>query len=151
MLKNVRKSKILLSVFAIILMIVLFGNVYSLATEGNTQNTSNNPVTIKATTDNTGATNTNTNSANVGANTNNSVNTNNVVNAPNITASVNNSTNNNTANNASNNTSTYNNTNNTSKSSSLPYTGSDSKTVLLIVVFAISAVYAYKKVSDYNV
>lgn len=106
MLKNVRKSKFLVSLIAIILMIVLFGNIYSLATSDNGSNT----VTITATTDNTAG-----------------------------------------ANNTTNNTSTYNNTNSTSNSSSLPYTGTNSKTILLVVVFAISAVYAYKKVSDYNV
>lgn len=121
MLKNVRKSKILVSLIAIILMIVLFGNIYSLATSDNTAGANN--------TTNTNNTNTNTNS-----NTNTNV-------AP-ISA---------TANNTTNNTSTYNNTNSTSNSSSLPYTGTNSKTILLVVVFAISAVYAYKKVSDYNV
>lgn len=134
MLKNVRKSKILLSLIAIILMIVLFGNVYSLATSDNGSNT----VTITATTDNTSGTNNTTNTNNTNTNTNSNTNTNV---AP-ISA---------TANNTTNNTSTYNNTNSTSNSSSLPYTGTNSKTILLVVVFAISAVYAYKKVSDYNV
>lgn len=144
MLKNVRKSKILLSLIAIILMVVLFGNVYALAADGNTSNT----VTITATTENTSAgtndtnTNTNTNSVNISANTASNITT--------VTSSTNNTANN-TVNNTSNNTSTYNNTNSTSNSSSLPYTGTNSKTILLVVAFAISAVYAYKKVSDYNV
>ena len=53
----------------------------------------------------------------------------------------------NTANtNRTNTTSLYNNTNN------LPQTGIEDSipTVLLIVVFGISAVYAYKKISDYR-
>lgn len=143
MLKNVGKSKILLSFIAIVLMIVLFGNIYSLATEENATNT----VTITATTDTTGATNTNTNST---SNTNSA---NITANNANVSASANNTTNNtarNTTNNTANNTSTYNNTNSVSNSSNLPYTGTSSKAILLIVVFAISAVYAYKKVSDYN-
>ena len=127
MLKNVRKSRILLSIAVIALIFILLGNVNSLATEGNT-------VTITATTDNTSVPdNTNTN-------TNTSINA-----TSNITSIVS------SPDNTANNTSTYNNTNTTSNSSSLPHTGSDSKTLLFIVAFAISAVYAYKKVSDYNV
>lgn len=145
MLKNVEKSKILLSFIAVVLMIVLFGNIYSLATEENATNT----VTITATTDTTGATNTN-NTSNTNTNTNSAnLTANNVVNTPNVSASANNTTNN-KVNNTANNTSTYNNTNSVSNSSNLPYTGTNSKAMLLIVVFAISAVYAYKKVSDYN-
>ena len=136
MLKNVRKSRILLSIVAIALMFILLGNMYSLAAEDNT-------VTITATNDN------NT------ANTNNTTNTGNTVN---LTANTNNTTSNtssivsnNTTNNTTNNTSTYNNTNTTSNSTKSPHTGSSSKTILLVVIFALSAVYAYKKVSDYNV
>ena len=146
MLKNVGKSKILVSLIAIILMVVLFGNVYSLATEENTSN----PVTITATTDTTGATNTNTNtSTNTNTNTNSQNITTNTANVANVSASANNTTNN-TTNNTANNTSTYNNTNSVSNSSNLPYTGTNSKGIVLMIVFALSAVYAYKKVSDYN-
>lgn len=136
MLKNVRKGKILLSLIASILMIVLFGNIVSLATEDNTAG--NNPVTITPTT-----------SGNNTSNTNNTANQSSII-AP-SNNQVNNVTNNtNTNNTMNNNTSVYN-TNKTSNSSSLPYTGTNSKGMLLIVLFAVSAVYAYKKVSDYNV
>lgn len=141
MLKNVKKSKILLSLIAILLMVALCGNVYSLATEGNT-------VTITATTDNTSASQ-NTNTKNTNTNTNSSTNI-----TPIVSSSGNNTANNttnNTANNATNNASTYNNTNATSNSSGLPYTGTNSSAIVFIIVFALSAVYAYKKVSDYNV
>ena len=140
MFKNVEKSKILLSMVVTILMVVLLGNIYSFATDNNT----NNPVTITAATDN----NTNTNNTNTNTNSNTNTNTNtNVANpANNVTTPIV-STSNNTANNVS----VYNNTNAVSNSSNLPYTGNSSKTIVLVVVFAISAVYAYKKVSDYNV
>lgn len=136
MLKKVEKSKILLSFVAIALIFVLLGNVYSLATENT-----NNTVTITATTDTTGG--------NSNENTNSNTNTN----TANITSIVSSNTNttDNTSNNTANNTSTYNNTNATTNSSSLPYTGTNSKTIVLVVLFAISAVYAYKKVSDYNI
>ncbi len=131
MLRNVRKSRILLSIAIIALIFVLLGNSYSLATEGG------NTVTITATTENTGSSD--------NTNTNTDTNTNTNVNAvSNVTSIV--SSNNNTA----NNTSTYNTSNTTTNTSSLPHTGTDSKTVLLVVVFALSAVYAYKKVNDYN-
>ena len=46
------------------------------------------------------------------------------------------------------NSSVYNNTNNTS----LPKTGIEDSlpTMVLVVIFAVSAVYAYKKIKDYN-
>lgn len=138
MFKNVEKSKILLSFVAIALIFVLLGSVYSFATENNSGNT----VTITATTDN--ATSNNTSNTNA---TNNTGNTNKTTN---ITSVVQNNTSNNTANNT-NNTSVYNNANSTTNSTNLPYTGTSSKTIAFVVIFAISAVYAYKKVSDYNV
>ena len=111
-------SKVVLSFIIILLMAILFLNVYSLADE--------DPVTITATTPS------NDNANNV----NNTVN------------NVANNTVNNTTNNTTNNASVYNNTSNTSK---LPYTGTNSRTsVVLIVVLIGSAFYAYKKVSDYN-
>ncbi len=131
MLKNVRKSQILLSIVVIALLFVLLGNVHSLATEAGSSNT----VTITATTQNTSTTDNTSNTANVSGTSN-------------ISSIV--SASGNSANQTANNTSTYNNTT-TSNSSGLPYTGTNSKTILLVVVFGISAIYAYKKVSDYNV
>ena len=85
-------------------------------------------------------------------NTSNSTNTNTNTNATNTTNTTN--TNNTAKNNSlntgavtgnKNNTSTYNN-------SSLPKTGVEDSipTILLLVVFGISAVYAYKKIRDYK-
>ena len=68
-------------------------------------------------------------------------------NTTNNTANTANNTTNNTTNNVlkTNNTSNYNN-------SALPSTGLESSmpAIILVVVFAISAVYAYKKTSDYK-
>ena len=50
----------------------------------------------------------------------------------------------------SNNATPVNNNLNSSKSG-LPYTGSSYKVVFVIIALIISAIYAYKKVSDYNV
>lgn len=62
---------------------------------------------------------------------------------------VNNSVNNNVNNNKS---SIYNNVNNTTNNTNLPKTGiGDSiPTMVLVVVFGISAIYAYKKIKEYN-
>lgn len=84
-----------------------------------------------------------TNTANTVANT-----ANNVVNS--VSNNVVNNTANNTANSinntAKNNTSVYNNT------STLPKTGDDNFTVFFIIaICGISAIYAYKKIRDYNV
>lgn len=77
------------------------------------------------------------------------------------TLKSNNTTSNNTSNNNTNNTNTNNtNTNNTSNVNSssiynntnLPHTGIEDSVpaVALIVVFGISAIYAYKKIKDYR-
>lgn len=82
--------------------------------------------------------------------------TNGTSNANSNTANSNtNSTNNTNRNNTSNNTNSRNNTNNSSiynNTNSLPKTGvTDSIPVaVLLIVFAISAVYAYKKIKDYR-
>ena len=82
------------------------------------------------------ATLTNTNNASNNTNTNNAVN--------NTNKSANNT--NNTANNT-NKSSVYNNTN-----TNLPKTGIEDSipVAMLVVVFGISAVYAYKKINDYR-
>lgn len=48
-----------------------------------------------------------------------------------------------------NNNNNANNTNNTTKT--IPYTGIDYSVVLIIAICGISAIYAYKKIRDYNV
>lgn len=63
-------------------------------------------------------------------------------------ANANRNNSNTNTNNANKNASSYNNANNTN----LPKTGIEDSipTVVLIVVFGISAIYAYKKISDYR-
>lgn len=134
MLKLV-KEKMLVSLVLVILAIMVFGSVDSLATvirpttDGNTTNTANTTVdnTVGAAGSNTTNTNTNTNKANA------------------ISSSVGSAN--------KTNTSKYNNTNtNTNKTASkLPYAGSNSSMVFVVVALVASAVYAYKKVSDYNI
>ena len=123
-----KKEKLLISLVMITLMVLVFGSLSSLATElpANTQN----KITI---TGNVSATNTNTNT---NANTN-SATISGTVNA------VSNSTNN-TSNSSSYNSSTTN-------STKLPYAGTNSSMIFIVIGFAVSAIYAYKKVSDYNV
>ena len=51
-----------------------------------------------------------------------------------------------------NNVSSYNNiANKANNTAGLPYTGSGSSMIFIVVALAISAVYAYKKVRDYNI
>lgn len=64
-----------------------------------------------------------------------------------------NGTGNNIANNTSNNTTNTNKVNNTNRNNNataIPNTGVDYSVVLIIAVCGISAVYAYKKIKDYN-
>lgn len=91
-------------------------------------------------------TNTNTNT-----NTNSNVAENNAVNNSNSLVENTNVTNNtNKVNNT--NSSIYNNVNNTTNNTNLPKTGIEDSipTMVLVVIFGISAVYAYKKIKEYN-
>ena len=83
---------------------------------------------------------------NTSSNTSNTSNSSNTANNTN-TNKNNTNTNSNKSNTNTNNTNTYNNTN-----TNLPKTGIEDSipTAVLIVIFAISAVYAYKKISDYK-
>ena len=68
----------------------------------------------------------------------------------NLNQNINNSLNQNTDNNLNQNTSLYNNTNN--NTTKLPQTGiEDSALWLIIPVCVASALYAYKKIRDYNI
>lgn len=59
---------------------------------------------------------------------------------------------NNTANITQNNVSSYNNVaNKANTATGLPYTGSNSSIVFIVVAFIGSAIYAYKKIKDYNI
>ena len=150
---KVKSRKILLSVLAIVLMIVLCGNVYSFATEGNTTNS----IKITANTNSNTSTEEDEDEEDddvvvsnntIKANSSKSNTSNNVSNTN--SANTSNSVTNNTSNNTSSNSSQYDNKNEVTNSSRLPHTGSGSKGILFVVIAVLSAVYAYKKVSDYN-
>lgn len=124
------KEKMIISLVVVALLALIFGNVTSNATSltGNsvTLNVSaTNSTTLNISTNKTNTTNTNTNKSSINAAVSNYANTNSKVN-------------------------TAKNTANTSK---LPYAGNGNVAgaIVLAVIFVGSAVYAYKKVSDYNV
>ena len=139
-MSKLMKKKILVSLVTILMVVLVVGNIYSLATEGgsnsgiqltatnNTANKASNNTTANAAADvedEVGATNTNTNS---NSNTN---------------------TNSNSTNKTNTNSSRYNNSNSTV--SGLPYAGSNTSIIFIVIALVASAAYAYKKVSDYNV
>ena len=127
---KMKKEKMIVSLVVVALLVLIFGNVTSNATSltGNsvTLNVSaTNSTTLNISTNKTNTTNTNTNKSSINAAVSNYANTNSKVNtAKNIA--------------------------NTSK---LPYAGNGNVAgaIVLAVIFVGSAVYAYKKVSDYNV
>jgi ABC-type transport system involved in multi-copper enzyme maturation permease subunit len=126
-------KKILVSLVVITLLVVTFGSINSLATSITADVNSGNSVGTITISGNTAASGTQTNTAE-----------NNVVN----------NTANNTTNNVVNritNSSSYNTTNTNSVKSSLPYAGTNSSVIFVVIALAISAIYAYRKVSDYNV
>ena len=122
-----------LSVISIVLLILVVCSASSLATEPNAEDgegTKNNIQTIGAT--NKSKNNTNTNKA-----TNKTVDREDNEVETNVVGSKNKT-----------NSSNYNSSNGSSK---LPYAGTGTTSVVLIALaFAGSAVYAYKKVTDYN-
>lgn len=128
-------KKILVSLVVITLLAITFGSVKSLATQ---------PIVANVTTSTTPANNT-TGAVTITTSNNTVSNTANT--AANNTVATNNATNN--AVNKITNTSSYNTTNTTKKS--LPYAGTDSTIVFIVLALVISAVYAYKKVLDYNI
>ncbi len=127
---KLKKEKLLVSLVVITLIALVFGSINSLAASIKPANETTNEASGE---DNTvGAvnnTNSNTNAANRISSTVNS---------------VENNTTNNTANNASS-------SRNTNRSESLPYAGTNSTIVFVVIALVASALYAYKKVSDYNV
>ena len=137
MLKMLRE-KVLVSLVVVLLVAVTIGNVVSLATEPT--------VTINPTTgNNVGVTITTDNNKNTNANTNSNTNTNS------LSATVG-AANTNKANTNTNKAANTNKANtNTNKASKLPYAGADSSLVVVVIALAASAVYAYKKVTDYNI
>lgn len=131
---KLRKEKILVSLVVITLMALVFGSLTSLATtiQPNTNSSSNTSTNTN--------TNTNSNSSGVSATVGSSSDDNKSNTNRNNTANTNR---NNSVNNANRNSST--------NSSSLPYAGSGSSVVFIGIALVASALYAYKKVSDYNV
>ncbi len=120
------KEKLLLSLVVVLMIALAIGNVTSLATAPQ----------ITAT---TGKTN----------NTNSALSTNNAANVG-ATESVS-AAGNNTSNKTNNTNSKSNKTNTNRVSSSLPYAGTNGTVVFVVIALAASAIYAYKKVSDYNI
>ena len=122
---NLVKFLIIGLIFA---LIIFTGNVYVNA--ASSDDSDYNDMTAQL----MGSGNSNSNSNNSNRNTNNT-NTNRANN-----------------NNSANNTNRTNNTNLYANENNLPSTGIEDSmpTVLLIVVFGISAIYAYKKISDYK-
>ena len=127
------------SILLVSLMVILFStNVF--AAENNDTSFQDLTGTLGNSTENNTSKNTNANNANKNGNNTNTNNAN---------ANKNNNTNTNNANanknNNTNNSSIYNNTD-------LPKTGVESSipVVVLVAIFGISAVYAYKKIDDYK-
>lgn len=121
----------LFSILIISVMVIMFTSNVWAAENDFTQLTLNNTSNNSATNTNTANTNTNTNTNTNNASTNmNNTNTN--------TRNTNNTNN-------TNNSSIYNNTN-------LPSTGIEDSIpiAMLVVIFGISAIYAYKKINDYK-
>ena len=126
-----KKTNLIKGLLIILLSIMLVGTT-SVFAAGEELDFSNLDDESNSASDGTDKNNTNTNNSNRNTNSNNS----------------NKNTNNANTNNTNRNSSSYNNTNNTD----LPKTGIEDSipTVVLIVVFGISAIYAYKKISDYR-
>ena len=152
-----KKSNLIKGIMLILLSVVLIGanvnGVYAADSSdddiNNILNFSDDNTSSSSGSSNTSSsTNTNTNSSSNTSKSNSTTNTNSNTNKAtntNTNASANKTNTNNTANNSS----VYSNTNN----SNLPKTGIEDSlpTVVLIVVFAISAVYAFKKIREYNI
>ena len=141
---KMKNFKILISLVTIVLAILVIGNVITLAAEPTKITSSGNSNTTTITPIGS-ATNTNNNSNTANTNTN----TNTLENVVSGTVSIanTNSADTNTNTNGARNTSSYVSTN----TSKLPYAGTASSSlIILAIAFAASAIYAYKKVTDYN-
>ena len=137
---KMKKQKLLISLLIVAVVAILFGNVMSDATQITTNSVTVTPSTTNATNTNAGSISINATTTN--ATTKNTVNTN----SSSINAAVSSYNNTNT-------NSTVNTAKNTANTSKLPYAGNGNilGAVVLAVAFVGSALYAYKKVSDYNV
>lgn len=148
---NLSKEKVLISLVIITLIALVIGNVVTFATEdvGNNEAANNNTnsagtviTATRLTNNTTGAVNNTENTA--ANNTANNTNTNSNTNS-------NRNTNTNSTNSLSNNTSNSSRNSSSYVNSSLPYAGTSSSIVFIVIALAVSAIYAYKKVKEYDV
>lgn len=130
-----KKEKILVSLIVVLMVVLALGNISSLATSltatpkdnANLANAvGNNTTENKATLDAVSAT---ANSSNNSAKNTNKANTN-----------TNTNSNTNKASNSAN-----------SANKKLPYAGTSGTVIFVVIALGVSAIYAYKKVSDYNI
>lgn len=139
---KLKREKILVSLVAILMIALVVGNIYSLATDDG------NSTALQLTSTNTNKSSNNTSSDNETANVGAEVG---ATNSTKNNTAKNTNTNTNTNTNSAKNTNTNSTKNTNSSSSSLPYAGSNTSIIFIVIALAASAIYAYKKVSDYNV
>lgn len=137
---KLRKVKLLVSLIIVLVTVSVVCNVNSLATTS--------AVTVKPGNSNANSVLTNEASENTKATEEQGATRNNSTNNTRNTNRTSNNTNTNT--NGTNTNKNESNTNSTKKSK-LPYAGTNGTVVFIVVALAASAVYAYKKVSDYNI
>ena len=138
-MSNLSKEKILISLVIITLITLVICNVRTFATE-EVNNTNTSRAVITATPVNN--TENNANTANTNSNTNSNTN--------NTNTNTRNTNSSNTANNVLNNTNSSRNSSSYVNSSSLPYAGTSSSIIFIVIALGISAIYAYKKVKEYG-
>ena len=135
-----KKEKLFVSLIMVLVVILMVGTVNSFATELTVSVDDEETEAVENKAANTiGATIKASNTAKKTNTTKNTVTKNTANTANKVTNKVNN-----TANKVSNYA-------NKTETSSLPYAGSDSTIILVVAALGISAVYAYKKVVDYNI
>lgn len=142
-MSNLSKEKILISLVIITLITLVICNVRTFATE-EVNNTNTSRAVITATPVNN--TENNANTANTNSNTNSNTNNTNT----NTNTNTRNTNSSNTANNVLNNTNSSRNSSSYVNSSSLPYAGTSSSIIFIVIALGISAIYAYKKVKEYG-
>ena len=137
---KMKKEKLFISLIMVLVVILMVGTVNSFATELTVSVDDEETEAVENKAANTiGATIKASNTAKKTNTTKNTVTKNTANTANKVTNKVNN-----TANKVSNYA-------NKTETSSLPYAGSDSTIILVVAALGISAVYAYKKVVDYNI
>ena len=141
---KMKKEKLFVSLIMVLVVILMVGTVNSFATELTVSVDDEETEAVENKAANTiGATIKASNTAKKTNTTKNTVTKNTANTANKVTNKVTNKVNN-TANKVSNYA-------NKTETSSLPYAGSDSTIILVVAALGISAVYAYKKVVDYNI